>query len=131
LRTFLVERVSGDMLDMDTGELLPAEKWASVLYDKTGGGEFNRQSKTIKIPIEHKEAIHFTGFPAAVRDELEGLAEKNGLHVASSVVKDLRYIVVGKNASAKKVADARTKHAEVMDKDMFMAMIYGEENDFL
>ncbi len=132
LRTFLIERVQGEVMDVSTGELLPAAKWAATLLVETGGGEFKTASPLFKKTAAHyerKEAVHFTGFSSSIRDALEELAEENNFYVAQSVVKDLCYLVIGGRASAKKISAAKAIDAEVIDKDDFLIMI-GEDADY-
>lgn len=120
-RTFLVERVQGDVVDLDTGEVLAPASWAKSLKKQTGGGAFvavPAKSPVIEKPAR-RPAVHFTGFSADEKDELEAMADAAGFYVARSVVKDLAVLVTGDRASRKKIEDAEDIGAEVISRELF------------
>lgn len=129
VRTFRVDRIQGDLTDIETGELLnvyrllastenrrhmdytpakPEFSWSQV------GEEFD--------DAEPPTTVLFTGFAKARKEELEAAAQASGWKVRSTVSKSLDYLVCGPKAGPAKVSKAEELGVMVIDEDMFEAM---------
>lgn len=126
-RTFVIGRVRGKVLVRDTGELLPAKRWAAAarMDPNNTGLVMNRGWR----PDADEEAhdyidieILFTGFPRAQRAELEALAEASGMVVRKSVTVDLSYLCAGPNAGPAKLAQARDARVSIIDHEEFLSL---------
>lgn len=130
MRTFRVDRVQGDLTDMETGELFnvynllaatnkrrhmdftpakPAFAWADMEE------EFADE--------EQSSSVLFTGFAKAQREALEAAAEAAGWVVRSTVGSTLDYLVIGPRAGQSKVAKAEELGVCVIDEDLFLQMV--------
>lgn len=72
---------------------------------------------------EEKPEICFTGFSAALRKDLEQLAQDNGLQVRTKVTTKLSYLCTGPNAGPKKMEEALSKGVVLMDETAFQWLI--------
>lgn len=61
------------------------------------------------LPQDSRPHILFTGFPAALRSELERQCSAAGLKVVKTVTQQLAFLCAGPNAGPSKVAKARTQ----------------------
>ena len=123
-RTFRVERIDDEIIDLETGEIVSKQNWLKQ-YNVT--------------QIKHKEPIYtshwdepivapkieicFTGFTKAKRAELEKKAEKNGYLVRKSVTLNLNYLVCGKTAGPSKIAKANESGVVILTEDEFLNML--------
>lgn len=128
-RTFLIARVRGEVLDLDSGELLPAKDWAKAarllpgnnpaLIDIGRDREGSAMQEADETPgIE----VCFTGFVKADKYRLEGAAELAGMVVRHSVTKGLDFLVAGGNAGPAKLKQADEVGAMVISQAEFLAM---------
>lgn len=78
-------------------------------------------------PVRRKAStlpeILFTGFPAAVRTELEQFATESGMKVVKSATQNLAYLCGGPNAGPSKVERARQNGAWILDRDALFELI--------
>lgn len=79
------------------------------------------------VPRQEKKnngpEIAFTGFPAALRKELETRADQTGMLVRKSVTVGLSFLCTGPNAGPKKVAAALGMGVVLMDQEAFRWML--------
>lgn len=119
-RTFRIERIDDEIVDLSTGELLSKAEWLNQhgIYTIHKRGNVKEL-----IEEEYIEEICFTGFLKADRERLENLAEINGYTVRKGVTKNLDYLVCGKNAGPSKVAQAESQGVIILDEEEFLSMI--------
>lgn len=121
-RTFRVDRITSDLIDQETGELVPVERLLSDIQ--------SRSAMTYTAPEVPKErskastrpwqtAVLFTGFSAKRREELEDMAFAMGWDVRSTVGSTLDVLVTGPKAGPSKVAEAEALGIEVIDEFEF------------
>ncbi|POR10146.1 NAD-dependent DNA ligase LigA [Diaphorobacter sp. LR2014-1] len=89
----------------------------SLLTDREGWSLVYSVQK--KRPSKGPE-ICFTGLSASERATLEETASNNGLHVASSVTKNLMLLVAGENAGPAKLKKASDQGVAVISKEEFL-----------
>lgn len=103
VRTFRLDRVVGELVSEETGEVADALAWAA--------GIDGQERSRIKIAGSSRQiacgpGVLFTGFAAAIRAEMEQRAESAGMVVRKSVSKTLDYLVAGPNAGPSKLDQA-------------------------
>lgn len=122
VRTFRTDRIQGELIDMETGELVnvwhllaQTEKRRSMAYkpSKESMPSANREWQT---------AVLFTGFSQSRREELEDIAFAAGWDVRSTVGPTLDYLVTGAKAGPAKVSKAEQLGVTVIDEDVFHAL---------
>lgn len=81
-------------------------------------------------PRVHRESrsddrpqVLFTGFPKALRADLEAKASEAGLRVVSMVTQGLVFLCCGPNAGPAKVEKARAQHVYVLDEAQFTLLL--------
>lgn len=116
LRTFVIGKVAGKVLDVETGELLPPKVWAAGVradprntaivenrgWNQPGNSEWHAGSYANSSGPE----ILFTGFKKEDRARLEDAAESAGMVVRKSVTHGLDYLCAGPTAGPAKMAQA-------------------------
>lgn len=131
VRTFVIDRVKGKVLDCDTGELLSAKSWAKAARQHPDNDpekiEIGRDSYWDETPPadapEHAEIeICFTGFVKADKLRLEGMAELADMKVRQSVTKGLTHLCTGPNAGPAKISQAMEVGAELIDQSEFFEL---------
>lgn len=120
VRTFRTDRIQGELIDMETGELVnvwnllaQTEKRRSMTYKPSA-----QDSSTAAATATHREwktAVLFTGFSQSRREELEDIALAAGWDVRSTVGPTLDYLVTGPRAGPAKVAKATDLGVAVID----------------
>ena len=113
-RITAILRSKGVLSDNEISDMSEGEAW-QWLYR-------NYPPKSGKYRKKENE-ICFTGFPAALRQELENEAEAANLDIVKSVTKSLRYLVAGPNAGPSKLAKAKEKEVVIMTQDQFHNML--------
>ncbi|NBB66948.1 hypothetical protein A6B39_05180 [Mannheimia granulomatis] len=121
-RTFRVERIDDEIVDLSTGELLSKVEW----LNRNGIYTINKRGKVKELVEEYIEEICFTGFLKADREHLENLAEIHGYTVRKGVTKNLDYLVCGKNAGPSKIAQAESQGVIILEEKDFLELI-GED----
>lgn len=126
-RTFRVERIDDEVIDLATGEILSKMDWLNThgIYSISKRGY--KPKELVNFDDEFGEEICFTGFSKSDRERLENLAEIYGYTVRKSVTQNLDYLVCGKNAGSSKVAQAESKGVTLLDKEEFLIMIGEDE----
>lgn len=131
-RTFAISRIIGKVIVHDTGEVLPARKWAAqARADARNPGVVDIGRDDRQASVESHEAsatgveILFTGFTRSQRQELEEMAEAAGMIVRKSVTKGLSYLCTGPNAGPAKLAQAAESGASIIDHDEFVDLLNG------
>ena len=99
-----------DLNDDQIAALSDGEGWAIV---------YSSQKK--KLPKGPE--ICFTGLSASEKSQLEDIAIKNGLHVATSVTKNLMLLVAGDNAGPAKLKKAQDQGVAVISKEDFLEFL--------
>ncbi len=123
-RTFRVDRIAGDLTDMETGELMPVSRLLELVPERDRMDYVPSAPAAQNHPVEEwQTAVLFTGFPAKRRDELEALADAAGWSVRVAVGSTLDYLVTGPRGGPSKVAKAEELGVSVIDEDDFMALI--------
>lgn len=130
LRTFRVDRIQGDLADLETGELVN-------VYRLLAGTDKRRQMdyKPAKSDFSWLEdgevfdeeepltTVMFTGFAKARKEELEALAEAAGWEIRTTVSKSLVYLVRGPKAGLAKLSKAEVLAVRVIDETVFDSLI--------
>ena len=123
-RTFRTDRIRGDLMDTQTGELLPVARLLSSVRGRSSMDykppALAPQSRPSK---EWQTAVLFTGFSADRRAELESLAESAGWDVRAAVGSTLDYLVTGPRGGPSKVAKAQELGVCVIDEGTFLALV--------
>lgn len=125
-RTFRVERIDDEVIDLTTGEILSKMDW----LNSHGIFKINKRGYKPKELINYEdfsEEICFTGFSKTDRERLEELAEIHGYIVRKGVTQNLDYLVCGKNAGPSKVSQAESRGATILDEEEFLILI-GEDS---
>lgn len=120
-RTFRIERMDDEIVDLSTGEILTKQAWLEQ------HSVFDIEYKTSEYDNLYEEEICFTGFKKARKEELELEAMLNGFLVVKSVTKNLSYLVCGSNAGSAKMSKATEQGAEVISEIEFLEMIGKDE----
>lgn len=131
-RTFAISRIVGKVVVHDTGEVLPARKWAAqARADARNPGvvDIGRNGRHESAEADESAApgveILFTGFTRSQRQDLEEMAEAAGMIVRKSVTKGLTYLCTGPNAGPAKLAQAADAGASIIDHDDFVDLLNG------
>lgn len=122
IRTFRIDRIDGDLVDQETGELIPVKR---LLRNSTV-----RTSMPFKPTLTAKNsvpqpariwqtAVLFTGFTSKRREELEDMAIAIGWDVRTTVGSTLDVLVTGPKAGPSKVLKAEALGIEVIDEFEF------------
>lgn len=119
VRTFRLDRVVGELVSVETGEVAEALAWASGIDGQDRSAANVRGARK----IVSGPGILFTGFAAALRAELEQRAEVAGMVVRKSVSKTLDYLVAGPNAGPSKLDQAAEIGVVVLTEDGFHAVL--------
>ncbi|MDH2998091.1 hypothetical protein A1D22_09405 [Pasteurellaceae bacterium LFhippo2] len=125
MRTFRVERIDNEIIDLSTGEVLSKEQW----LENHGIYHIVKRNKSYQSNSSYddfSEEICFTGFKKADRERLERLAILNDYVVRKSVTINLDYLVCGSNAGPTKLAQAESQGVSIIDEEEFLEMI-GED----
>jgi NAD-dependent DNA ligase len=122
VRTFRTDRITSDLTDQETGELIPVSRLLSdvrtrmtVNFTPASTG-LKRSTKPSRV---WQKSVLFTGFSTKRREKLEAMAEKIGWDVRSTVGPTLDCLVTGPNAGPTKVAKANELGIEVIDEFEF------------
>ena len=81
-----------------------------------------------KVPKDPRPQVCFTGFGISIKKELQQAAMDNDMRVVGSVTNDLKFLVAGDNAGAKKLDQAEKKGATVVTEDEFRKILDGIKN---
>lgn len=120
VRTFRLDRIIGDVTSEETGEVADPWEWAAAIEEVPA-----RLRQPEPVPAWHPLAgreVLFTGFAAAERLRLEGLAMDANMIVRKSVTQNLDYLVAGPRAGAAKLAQAEEQLVEVISGEDFEAL---------
>lgn len=120
-RTFRVERIDDEIVDINTGEILTKTDWLAnhgiytikKFYQRND--DFDEDDDLIEIC--------FTGFKQADKARLERLAMENDYIVRKSVTQNLTYLVCGKTAGPAKRSQAERQGVIILDEEEFLALI--------
>lgn len=75
-------------------------------------------------PKDAAQQICFTGFGAAEREELEGIASRTGwLKVVGSITSKLNYLCIGDHPGPSKLEKARRQNGMLLDRVQFEALV--------
>jgi BRCT domain type II-containing protein len=122
VRTFRTDRITSDLTDQETGELIPVSRLLSDVRTRTTVN-FTPASTGIKRSTKPsrvwQKSVLFTGFSTKRREKLEAMAEEIGWDVRSTVGPTLDCLVTGPNAGPTKVAKANELGIEVIDEFEF------------
>lgn len=129
-RTFVIGRVRGKVLDLETGEVLAPKAWAAEarkhpLNDPSLislGNDDEDDDEEIAVDDAGRVEICFTGFSKADRLRLEELAKLLDMQVRQSVTQGLTHLCTGKNAGPKKLEQAAEVGAEIIDEADFYVL---------
>lgn len=130
-RTFVIGRVRGKVLDLETGELLAARDWAAAARSHP----MNEPSLISMGSDDEDEGEHdaavggieicFTGFAKADKQRLEELAGLLNMVVRQSVTLGLTHLCTGPNAGTKKMEQAAMVGADIIDEAEFYLLDTG------
>lgn len=85
--------------------------------------ETRHLSSSISLGKTQTMEICFTGFPKAIKESLNTIAESNGMKVRTRVTKNLNVLCCGEKAGPKKLEEAMAKGIFILNKSQFEAMI--------
>jgi hypothetical protein len=122
-RTFRTDRISGPLVDMDTGELLQVHELLALVPERSYV-DVSPPASAQRKPQEWRQAVLFTGFPQKRRDELEEMAEAAGWLVRGSVGPTLDYMVTGPRAGTSKLTQAQEHGTIVVGEADFLALLH-------
>lgn len=126
LRTFVIGRIQGAITEAG-GEQFHPIAWARKAIASAGNthkARSRRQSPPPRrAPMSTGPEILFTGFATADRARLEARASAAGLRVRKNVTIGLQFVCAGPNAGPTKLAQARERHATVLDERQFEALL--------
>ncbi|QNS14260.1 BRCT domain-containing protein [Mannheimia bovis] len=122
-RTFRLESINNEIIDISTGEILSKDKWLESNKTNQTSKYNYKSSKTTTNYNDNSPHICFTGFPKVERELLEALAELNGYRVRKSITKNLNYLVCGNNAGPAKIIEAERRNAEIISEKEFLSRI--------
>lgn len=91
------------------------------MSDAEGWGWIYGTSRFDDSRTDRRRQVCFTGFRAGRREQLEELAESNGLRPVGSVTKRLALLCAGSNAGPSKLAKAADQGVQVVGEDEFLA----------
>lgn len=100
-----------DMNREEVAALSDAEAWKIIYSIRTVRAKDNRLQ------------VCFTGFGASAKQRLSDLAQRNNFKVASSVTKNLDYLVGGENAGPKKVEKAEAQGVQFLSEEQFIKLV--------
>lgn len=130
MRTFRVERIDDEIIDLSTGEILTKTDWLAnhsiyeVIKYRNKKSDFDFDDEDdFDNEYTIDEEICFTGFKKADRERLETIAAENGFSVKKSVTKNLSYLVYGSNAGPAKLAQAEEVAACIIDEATFLEIV--------
>lgn len=120
-RTFRVERIDDEVIDLTTGEILSKMDW----LNSHGIFKINKRGYKPKELVKYDLAdkVCFTGFSKADRERLENLAEVHGYTIRKSVTVKLKYLVCGSNAGPSKIAQAESLGVILLDEEEFLYLL--------
>ena len=123
--TFRYDRIVGDIIRIDTGELVSVGKWRKNWLGRSATKKPVSSSRATSSTAKRRDirTVVFTGFKQADRSCLEQMAEEAGLSVSKTVGAKLNYLVTGANAGPSKVAKALELGVEVMGEEEFMELL--------
>lgn len=132
-RTFVIGRVRGKVLDLDSGELLTPKTWAEEARN-------HPLNDPQRIVIGRDDAVYeddadlagfnsdaaieicFTGFSKADKLRLEAMAYSGDMTVRQSVTVGLTHLCTGPNAGPKKIEKAIDGGAKIIDEAEFYSL---------
>lgn len=120
MRTFRLDRVVGDIISEESGEIANPYHWAGTL---TGSDSTRPPAPTFEDDGVSGKEVLITGLPAAERARLETLAWDAGMVVRKSLTQYLDYLVAGSRASPAKLAQAHERGVEILTPEQLEAMI--------
>lgn len=125
-RTFRTANIVGDLIDAETGEMIPVARLLAAVRDRT---EMTYHpianaapAPEQRAPRQWQTAVLFTGFQTRRKQKLEEIAEAAGFDVRTHVGSTLDYLVTGPNAGPSKTATAQSLGVSVIDEDTFLAL---------
>lgn len=119
VRTFRVDRIQGELIELETGELVAVPSLLAQTEKRRAMAYIPRTAAMPSTKREWQTAVLFTGFSQSQREELENMALAAGWDVRSTVGPTLDYLVTGSTAGRAKVAKAEELGVTVIDKDVF------------
>lgn len=124
-RTFRTDRIRGDLLDLDTGEVLPLRRLLADVVERSAA---SFQPSGSAVPSGHgnrewQQAAFFAGFSLSKRHELEGLAEAAGWQVRETITGTVNYVVAGSMVGKNQIAEAEKLRVSVIDELTFRELI--------
>lgn len=111
-RTFKIDRIIGDIVNLETGEVYGRSEFGSRMLQAGGGYSSHHDG-------EARETISFVGFNTSIKQELVTLAKLNGFAVKNSNFTGLDYFCYGPNCSKAKKEEAELDGVELLDEDDF------------
>ncbi len=130
-RTFKLERILGDVIDTDTGEIMTVDQYHQRLTGShqpvTTTETFVEEARAQSAPVTPQPSIPmeilFTGIPKAKRDRLETMAWEAGHTVRTDVTKNLDIMVQGRKNAPAKEAKALAQGVHIMGIEEFEALL--------
>lgn len=130
MRTFRVDRIQGDLTDMETGELVnvylllaSTNERRKMDYSPSVVDEVWPDFDSLPNDLGSLTTVLFTGFDKAHKAELENIAIAAGWVVHSTIGPRLDYLVIGKRAGSKKLSRAKELSVTVVNEADFLSLI--------
>lgn len=131
-RTFVIGRVRGKVIDLETGEVFAPKAWAAEArqHPLNAPEMISNELGKVESPLDETDdganlvvEVCFTGFPKERRANLEEMAEAGGFTVRKSVTVGLNYLIAGANAGPAKLHQAAEVGASVINELEFVALV--------
>lgn len=125
-RTFRTDRIRGELLDLDTGEVLPLRRLLADVVERsktTLAPKGNSATQGGSRSREWQQAAYFAGFSSPRRIELEGLAEAAGWQIRQTITSTVSYVVAGSMSGKNQIAEAEQLGVPVIDEETFRSLV--------
>lgn len=125
VRMFRTDRIRGELLDLETGEVLPLRRLLADVVERSAASFQPSESagSSSHGNREWQQAAFFAGFSLSKRDELEGLAEAAGWQVRQTITRTVTYVVAGSMVGKNQISEAKRMGVAVVDENAFRALL--------
>jgi len=124
-RTFLLHRIHGGVVSLDTGEIYKTSTWARAMRRLPNNGTIisgssYRSAGNSSESRDWQTAAYFVGFRDAKRSELEAMADLAGWQVRTAFSSSLDVLVAGSLAGSAQMGKAESMGIDVISEDEFL-----------
>lgn len=126
-RTFLLERIQGDITRLKTGEILGKAVWFAAVAESGGRTRTWQRRKAATAPkresTDWQTAVFFAGFHETRQQRLAQQAIAAGWDVRHQLSRSVDYMVAGPLAGHRQFEKAEELGIPVIDEDAFSALV--------